>query len=109
MRIENDFVCIELDEDSGGFRRLYDKSSNHEYVRAPERAMLLRLMTPEGDAACRHVDGAGASIETSAEGVVMVYNLDGIEAQVSLSLDGAALNAHPVSYTHLTLPTKRIV
>ncbi|HDP89889.1 MAG TPA: hypothetical protein ENN42_08035 [Thioalkalivibrio sp.] len=94
MRIENDFVCIELDEDSGGFRRLYDKSSNHEYVRAPERAMLLRLMTPEGDAACRHVDGAGASIETSAEGVVMVYNLDGIEAQVSLSLDGAALNAH---------------
>ena len=87
MRLENDGLCIELDAHTGGFSSIYDKRAKHEYVTASDRALLFRLMTPEGDLACAHVDAAEARIVLSRDGATITYSLDGVKAVVSLRLE----------------------
>jgi len=93
MCLENEYLRIELDADTGGFRSIYDKKHDHEYVGAPDRAVLLRLMTPAEDADCRHLDGANATVSISGHTATVAYAWDGLEAVATLELDGPAVLA----------------
>ena len=88
MKIENDLVRIELDAATGGFRSICDKTRDHEYIAAPDRALLLRLMTPEGERQCEHVDGAEPRIEVSGDTATVNYAMNGIEATATLEIEG---------------------
>ncbi len=93
MILENDCLRIELDAGTGGFASLFDKVRGHEYIAAPDRALPFRLMIPDGEAQYLHVDGAGPEIELECGRATLRYHQDGIETVVTLTLDGAALDA----------------
>ena len=93
MRLENEWVRVELDPDTGGFRSLYDNRRDYEYVAAPDRALLVRLMTPEGQIQCKHLDGAGAEIAVDGERASVAFRLGGVDAEATLTLDGDAVLA----------------
>jgi len=93
VHIENDFVRIELDDDTGGFRSIYDKRLGREYIGAPYRALLFRLITPDGDRACEHLNATKVKISISDNVAEIRCTRAGIEAHATLTLDGPAITA----------------
>ena len=93
LLLENDAIRIELDDQTGGFRSIFDKARAREYVGAPDRNLLFRLMCPDGDIECRHVDSLHAHV-TIADGVAAIaYELDGVLVTANLRLEGGAVLA----------------
>ena len=93
LALENTHLRIELCNKTGGFRSVFDKRQGREYVGAPDRALLLRLMTPDGEVHCRHVDADDPDIRIEEDSATLGYALEGIEAGISLKLDGDAILA----------------
>jgi len=93
VRIENDCIAVELDTATGGFASLYDKRRDSEYVIAPDRALLFRLMMPDGELAHVHVDSADPEIAVCGATATLTYRLPGVAATVTLTLDGDAILA----------------
>ena len=109
MRLENEWVRIELDGDTGGFRSIYDKRRDYEYIAAPDRALLVRLMTPDGETQCKHLDGAGAEIAVDGERASIAFRLGGVEAEATLTLDGDAVLAELTVTNHGALNVEEVV
>jgi len=93
LRLENEYVRIELDSNTGGFRSIFDKKCQYEYVTCPDRALLFRLMAPEREEHFLHLDARDAQASISAGSAALKYQLEGIEAEVTLSLDSDVLLA----------------
>lgn len=91
MHLENELIRIGFDDDTGGFTSILDKERDHEYIAAPDRALLLRLMVPEEDRACAHVDGDGATVRVSGEQALIQYCLDDIKVEAAFQLAGPAV------------------
>jgi len=100
MRLENESVRIELDARTGGFRSIYDKGRDYEYIAAPERALLWRLMTPDADMPCKHLDGAGAEVSLDGNCASITYCVEGVEVKAALTLEGDALLAELTVTNH---------
>jgi len=94
MRLENEHVRVELDPNTGGFRSVYDKHRRHEYIAAPDRALLFRVMAPEPGMACGHVDAEACDVSVSGNTATIVCKQDGMDAVVTLELEGSAVLAH---------------
>lgn len=92
MFLENDLVRIEFDLRTGGISSLFDKQRKYEYVRAPDRALLVRLMAPKGDRQYLHIDGASPETTVDCNRATLVFRQDGIEMTATLTLDGAELH-----------------
>lgn len=86
--LENEQIRITLDAATGGFVSIFDKQNAHEYVTAPDRALLVRLMTPGPEEAYLHLDGANPRIEAGGNRATLTYAWDGIEAEAALELRG---------------------
>lgn len=93
MLLENDVLRIELDKQTGGFRSIHDKKLGQEWIAAPDRASLFRLIAPEGVRECLHVESEGASIEVEGQRATLTYRSGDIEAEAMLELDGRGLLA----------------
>lgn len=91
--LENDHLRIELDSNTGGFHSIFDKTNQFEYVGCPDRALLFRLMVPEGVEHFRHLDACNAEVSVSGLSATLVYRLDAVEAEAVLTLDGDAVLA----------------
>jgi hypothetical protein len=87
MILENEYLRVELDAATGGFRSISDKKLNHEYVTAPDRALMFRLMTPEKGQDWLHLDSARPDIRVSGLTAVLTYALEGVSARATISLD----------------------
>ena len=86
--LENACIRVALDEKTGAFQSIYDKRKSYEYLIPVERAALFRLMTPDGDAQCRHVDSRDPIITVSETTATLTYCLNGIEAVAEIRLQG---------------------
>jgi len=93
MTLENTFLRVDLDPVTGGFHSLFDKRSRREYVAAPDRALLFRLMIPDTDRACEHHDGASPEVVLDGSQARLTYRFAGGEAVAALDLDGEAIVA----------------
>lgn len=93
MTLENAFLRVDLDPVTGGFHSLFDKRSRREYVAAPDRALLFRLMIPDTDRACEHHDGASPEVVLDGSQARLTYRFAGGEAVATLDLDGEAIVA----------------
>ena len=93
LLLENDAIRIELDAQTGGFRSILDKASGREYVGAPDRALLFRLMCPDGDAQCRKLDPVEARISIADGTATISHDLSAISVQASLHLEGGEILA----------------
>ncbi len=94
MRLENGCIAVELDRATGGFSSLYDKRRDREYVLAPDRALLFRLMVPDGERACVHIDAAQPEIAICGATATLTYCLSGVAATVTLTLEDDAILAN---------------
>jgi len=93
MILENALIRVELDPAAGGLRGIYDKQRGHEYVAAPDRALLLRLIAPEAGRPCNHLDGAAPQIEADGHAARLTFSMRGIRAVATLTLDGSSILA----------------
>jgi len=93
VKLENEDLEVALDSATGGFASIRDKRNGTEYISAPDRALLLRLIVPRGDFLGDHLDGAKPSILVEGQTATIRYNLDGIEAVATLGLEGPAVLA----------------
>lgn len=93
VTLENDLVRLRLDPRTGGFGSLYDKRFGHEYILAPDRALLLRMMLPEDGAEYRHLDGAEPQITVNGNTAAVAYRFGNVFAVASLTLDGETITA----------------
>ena len=91
--LENDQVRVALSPDTGGITSILDKRHGYEYVEAPDRARLVRLMIPAEGEACRHLDGANPKITVKGDKARIEFRWEGVSATATLELDGDALNA----------------
>jgi hypothetical protein len=92
-RLENEQLVVTLDAATGGFASIRDKRDGSEYVSAPDRALLFRLIIPDGDLLGRHVDSARPRISVEGQTATLAYQLEGIDAVAKLSLEGSAITA----------------
>src|SRR5690606_29552503 len=76
--LENDQIRLQLDPATGGFLSILDKQKAHDYIAAPDRAALFRLIVPEEDQVARPVDAARPVIEIEDQAASLKYDLDGI-------------------------------
>lgn len=109
MRLENKDVRVELDPATGGFVSLFDKRVNHEYVGAPDRALLFRLIVPEGDRECNRLDAAAPKARADGSTATLRYRLDGVEAVATLRLEGDSLLAHLRVTNTGSLPVEEVM
>ena len=93
VRLENEELRLALDPATGGFASIQDKRSGAEYVGAPDRALLLRLIVPEGDLLGAHLDAIAPRISVEGQTATVRYTLDRIEAVATLELKGPAVLA----------------
>lgn len=93
VKLENGDLSVTVDPATGGFVSILDKRSGSEYVGAPDRALLLRLIVPEGDLLGNHLDAAQARISVEGQAATVRYDLEGIEAVATLRLEGSAVLA----------------
>jgi hypothetical protein len=93
VKLENEDLEVALDPTTGGFASIHDKGSGAEYVGAPDRALLLRLIVPKGDFLGDHLDAANPRISIEKQTATIRYRLDGIEAVATLGLEGPAVLA----------------
>lgn len=93
MTFGNANVSIELDPTTGGFRSILDKRNGHEYIAAPDRALLWRAIAPEGDQHYRHFDAAAPEIAVSGATATLTYSLPAASATVTLTLVDDAIEA----------------
>ena len=94
MRFENDAIAITFDSKTGGFASLVDKSTGHEHIGVPERALLFRAIAPEGEMLAKPLDSANASITVEGDTATIRCKRDGCEATATLVLeDGPAFTA----------------
>lgn len=91
MVLENDVLRVELDPRTGGFRSIYDKARGHEFVGAPDRSLLFRLMAPTEDVAGEHLDATGAKIDVSGVTARIAYDLGEAKVDVTLQLEGPSI------------------
>ena len=92
--IENDDLRVQFDPSTGGFVSIWDKHRRREYIAAPDRGLLLRIIVPEGDLLAAHVDAAKAQIGIEGHCATIRYALDnGLDATVHIALEGAAIDA----------------
>jgi hypothetical protein len=90
--LENDCIRLILNPDTGGFQSVVLKVTGHEFIGAPDRASLFRLMVPEGDRQYLHRESGGASIHIEGQTAHINYVLEGAEARATLALDGNAVD-----------------
>jgi hypothetical protein len=105
MILENEHVRVELEATTGGFRSIFDKKLAHEYIAAPERALMFRLMIPEDDEQWLHIDSLRPEIATSGQQAILTYALEGASARVTLSLDAWQICAE----LHVTNTGKHLI
>lgn len=91
IRLENDVLSVTLDPATGGFASIFDKRSGSEYIGAPDRALLFRLMVPEGEVAAEHLDSARPRVSVEGLTATLHYDLAGVRVVATLRLDGSAL------------------
>ena len=91
--LENAELRVALDPVTGGFASIYDKRSGTEYVAAPDRALLLRLIVPDGDFVGGHLDAAAPTISVEQQTARIVYDLKRVRAVATLRLEGSAVLA----------------
>ena len=106
VSIENDNFKVEVDATTGVISSLYVKKNSCELVAEKRLASNFRINLQLKDNLANYIDGA----EQKAKSVNKSDNV----ITVSYSEMKSALGIYPidlisVSYTHLTLPTKRIV
>jgi len=105
MILENEYVRVELDATTGGFRSVFDKKAAHEYIMVHDRALMFRLMIPEGDKQWLHLDSVRPEIAVSDGTAVLTYSLDGVSARVTLSIDAEKI----CTQLHLNNTGKRVI
>lgn len=93
LLLENDVLRVQLDARTGGFLSIHDKLDKYEYLHCPDRTLLFRLMVPEAEEHFRHLDSAAPEVEISKDTAILKYHIEGIEAVVSLRLEGGAIDA----------------
>jgi len=94
MRFENELIAVELDDSTGGFTSIIDKKTGQEFIGAPDRASLMRLIIPEGLLKeYPHYDGQNADISVDGPTATVRYSEKHLEAVATLTLDGAAMIA----------------
>ncbi len=93
MTFENAVVAVTLDPATGGFASIRDKRIGHEYVAAPDRALLWRLIAPEGDRHFVHIDASMPAIQVSGSTATLAYVQPGASATVTLTLVDDAIEA----------------
>ncbi len=91
--LENDQVRVVLDTATGGFASLFDKERRHEHVTAPDRSLLVRLMTPGPGEDCLHLEGTAPQIGVSGNRATVTFDWEGIRAAAVLELRGDELTA----------------
>ena len=87
-----------------------------------DNALVRKLLSEPGNGAVLVIDGggsvhaalvgdiiAGLAVDNGWNGLIVHGAIRDVVAIASLDLAVKALGSNPVSYTHLTLPTKRIV
>jgi len=93
-RLENEWVRVTLDPETGGFASLYDKKKAHEYVTAPDRTLLLRFMVPSEEQAGDYRDGSKPDIRVDGDTAILSFATEGIRAEVVLKLQEDELQAN---------------
>ncbi|HQE60812.1 MAG TPA: DUF6259 domain-containing protein [Candidatus Latescibacteria bacterium] len=91
MILQNDLIRVELGDETGGFRSLKDLRLDREWVCAPDRSLLFRLMVPDGERECEHVDSDVPAVVPGGSSCVLTFARNGISMQAFLELDGDAL------------------
>jgi hypothetical protein len=110
MRLENDAIAIDFDPQTGGFAGLTDKQSGHNFIGAPDRALLFRAIVPQGALLADPVESTGASITVEGNTATIRYTLAGLEATATLVLeDGAAFEARLELRNTGTTPIEEIM
>lgn len=84
--LENAWIRVTLDPSTGGFTSFYDKKHSREYVVAPDRSLLLRLMTPTEEVAGHHLDGVEPDIQMAGDEAVVTFAKEGVKAEAVLKL-----------------------
>ncbi len=98
MQLGNDMIQVELDPHTGGIVSIVNKQRGYQYILAPERALLLRLMVPEDERQGNYIDAAEPEIEICGDTATLTYRIGAISATATLTLDGGAIMAN----LHLT-------
>ncbi len=93
MRLENDLVRVELDPKTGGFASIIDKRFGNDYIGAPDRALLFRLIAPQPGAVHAHINAASPKIDVNGATATLTYKLDGADAVATLTLEGDGIMA----------------
>jgi hypothetical protein len=91
MILENDLIRVQLDDRTGGIVSLTDKRTGHDWIGAPDRNLLFRLMVPQGDRECEHVENVDASIQGNGARCVLTFSAQNIDAEAVLELEGDAV------------------
>ncbi len=93
MKLENDVLRVELDAATGGFASIFDKRFGWEYIGAPDRALLFRLIAPKPGAVYNHLNAAAPQISVDGMKATLKYALNGAQAIAELTLEGDAILA----------------
>ncbi|HOJ33597.1 MAG TPA: DUF6259 domain-containing protein [Candidatus Hydrogenedentes bacterium] len=109
MQLENDHVRLILDENTGGLVSIFDKSLSYEYVAAPERALLMRVMIPTPENPSQHWDACQATIALEQNRAIVRFENTELTAEVSLRLENDALWVSARITNHSPLPIEEII
>lgn len=88
MTLENDALRIVLDPQTGGFKSIFDKNYEYEYIADNNRSLLFRLMVPQQNLYDLHIDSHSPSFKIADDTIYLKYCQQEIELNAEIELAG---------------------